>query len=86
MVAILYRDPDNEPDIGLLATPLVILNASTTLLYPLLYPPANTAYYLLLESSFIVVAANLSRAVILVIVFVSIVYGIPTQKASITTE
>ena len=86
VVAILRRAADNELDIGLLATPLVILNASIILLYPLLYPPANTAYYFLLELSIIVSATNLSRAAILVIVFDLTVYGIPIQKVYIILD
>ena len=85
VAAKLLRASDSVPIILSLIFPSVIQNASNTLDTPLLYPPANTAYYLLLSLvSVIVVAAKLCRSFDSVSVVVSgTISLLVIQKASI---
>ncbi len=89
VAAKLYRAFDSVPVILLLISPLVIQNASITLEevpLSLSHPPANTAYYIPVSTSVIVVAAKLYRFFDSVLVILSLIEPLVIQNASILSE
>ena len=79
-------DIDNVPVILLLIAPLVIQNASIILYKPSpSSPPANTAYYIPVLASVIVVAATLYRAFDSLSVILLLIAPLVIQNASITS-